>query len=63
MLDYVTEEDVRRINTKGQVQALLTMTNTSMSKWWRGYWQGKHRADEIFFVVPPSVSKAASSPA
>ena len=58
MLDYVTEvawrEDVRRINTKGQVQALLAMTNTSMSKWWRGYWQGHHRADEIFFVVPPA---------
>ena len=60
MLDYVTEvgwrEDVRRINTKGQVQALMSMTNSSMSKWWRGYWQGKHRADEIYFVVPPAAA-------
>ena len=65
MMDYVTEvawrEDVRRINTKGQVQKLLAMTNTSMSKWWRGYWQGKHRADEIFFVVPPPAAKASAS--
>lgn len=46
----------------GQVQALLSMTNTSMSMWWRGYWQGKHRTDETFFAVPPPAARAALSP-
>lgn len=54
MLDYVSEvawrEDVRRTPTSVQVRGLLGMSLKKRSKWWRGYWQGYHRAEEIMFV-------------
>lgn len=55
MFDYMSEvawrEDVRRVNTRSQVGALIAMTSKSTSKWWSRYWQGDHRADEIFFDI------------
>lgn len=54
MLDYVTEiawrEDNRRVSTKRMVEDILGKTQKSRSRWWRGYYQGYHRADEIMFV-------------
>ena len=54
MLDYATEvawrEDVRRTSTSLQVRQLLGMALKKRSRWWRGYWQGYHRPDEILFV-------------
>jgi hypothetical protein len=54
MLDYATEvawrEDVRRTSTSLQVRQFLEMTLKKRSRWWRGYWQGCHRPDEILFV-------------
>ena len=56
MLDYVSEvawrEDIRRTPTSVQVGSLLKNTLRKRSKWWRGYWQGYHRAEEIMFVAP-----------
>ena len=53
MLDYVTEvawrEDWRRIQTSEQVRCLIRMSTYSASQWWRGYWQGKKRKEEVFF--------------
>jgi transposase-like protein len=63
MLDYVTEigwrEDVRRQNTKTQVSSLINMSSKTMSKWWRGYWQGHHRQEEIYFEIPKKKEKVA----
>lgn len=54
MLDYVTEvawrEDNRRVSTKRMVEDILGKTQKARSRWWRGYYQGYHRADEIMFV-------------
>jgi hypothetical protein len=56
MLDYVTEiawrEDQRRTRTSEQVRQLLAKSTRSMSRWWRGYWQGKMRQEEIMFAPP-----------
>ncbi len=53
MLDYVTEvawrEDERRTPTSMQVANLLVMVQKSESRWWRGYWQGHHRQEEVLF--------------
>ena len=54
MLDYMTEvswrEDSRRTSTALMVRDLLGKTQKTRSRWWRGYWQGYKRADEILFV-------------
>ena len=54
MLDYMTEvswrEDSRRTSTALMVRDLLGKTQKSRSRWWRGYWQGYKRPDEILFV-------------
>jgi len=54
MLDYMNElawrEDTRRQTTEQQIDSLLNaLLKTGMSKWWRGYWQGHHRAGELVF--------------
>jgi hypothetical protein len=54
MLDYMNEmawrEDRRRVSPKEQLHELLELTlTTRKSQWWRGYWQGKHRSDELVF--------------
>ena len=65
MLDYVTEvawrEDWRRIQTSEQVRSLIRMSTYTKSKWWRGYWQGKKRAEEIFFAPVLHPAAAASN--
>jgi len=57
MIDYVSEigwrEDQRRTRTSEQVQQLLAKSMRSTSRWWRGYWQGKMRQEEIMFVPVP----------
>lgn len=54
MLDYVSEvawrEDIRRTPTSVQVKGLLGMALKKRSRWWCGYWQRHHRAQEIMFV-------------
>lgn len=55
MLDYVTElgwrEDERRTRTSEQVRQLVRKSMRSPSQWWRGYWQGKMRQEEILFAT------------
>jgi transposase-like protein len=46
------KEDVRRISQWGKLKLLLgAMSSNGRSKWWRGYWQGYHRKDEILWIV------------
>lgn len=54
MLDYMNEiawrEDFRRTDTIKQAGLLLdAILNTGRSRWWRGYWQGHHRPEELMF--------------
>jgi len=54
MYDYTTEvawrEDARRTPTSVQVEQILGMALKRPSTWWRGYWQGHHRDQEILFM-------------
>jgi len=61
MLDYMNEvawrEDVRRIGTRNQMAQLLdACLLNGESKWWRGYWQGHHREDDLAFKNPEAPS-------
>lgn len=54
MADRATEfawrEDNRRVAFGQKLELLLTVIfNQGPSVWWRGYWQGHHREDEILF--------------
>jgi hypothetical protein len=54
MLDYVNEvawrEDMRRRKPSGQAAYLVSsMLQLPQSRWWRGYSQGRRRADELLF--------------
>ena len=54
MLDYANEiawrEDVRRLGTRTQLGHLMHgCLEQGRSRWWRGYWQGVHRAGELKF--------------
>lgn len=55
MLDYATEmgwrEDFRRKTAKEKFDDLLFRTlSIGLSRWWRGYWQGYRREDEILIA-------------
>jgi hypothetical protein len=56
MHDYAIEvawrEDNRRVGPSAQVKALLGLATKNPSVWWRGYWQRKHRVNELLFVPP-----------
>lgn len=54
MLDYMNEmawrEDRRRDSFEERIDSLLDgVMKHGLSKWWRGYWQGHHRAGELIF--------------
>lgn len=55
MLDYATEmgwrEDMRRTTEKQRFDdLLLKVSSIGLSRWWRGYWQGYKRCDEMLAV-------------
>lgn len=52
LMDYSQEmawrEDTRTMTTLEKITELLKMCNKNgLSEWWRGYWQGNRRGDEI----------------
>jgi transposase-like protein len=57
LLDYAGEaawrEDTRKLSTGNRLKALLkTALGVGLSQWWRGYWQQKHRTDELLIEGP-----------
>ena len=53
LMDYAQEfawrEDMRRESEKTKLKDLMRQVFSSgLSQWWRGYWQGHHRAGEYF---------------
>jgi len=57
LLDYAGEaawrEDTRKLSTGKRLKHLLkTALGVGMSKWWRGYSQGRHREEELLIEGP-----------
>ena len=55
MIDYASEmawrDDLRRVSEKERFTKLLIATlNSGYSRWWRGYWSGTKRNDELLAV-------------
>jgi len=55
-MDYAQEfawrEDMRRTTEHDKMKDLMgRLFNSGLSSWWRGYWQGNHRAGEYEVMV------------
>jgi hypothetical protein len=56
LMDYAQEfawrEDMRRTTEHDKMKDLMgRLFNSGLSSWWRGYWQGNHRAGEYEVMV------------